>query len=99
LSTHNCQVPTPTPQTLEIEQQIRIFGITKPRIANVSMLEFMQEEQTPDNQTTILKIKAYGWFLRLNDVFDATFGSLSPFDITGNMADFQSSKRRIGEGT
>ncbi len=26
LSTHNCQVPTPTSQNLEIEQQIRIFG-------------------------------------------------------------------------
>ncbi len=26
LSTHNCQVPTPTSQNLELEQQIRIFG-------------------------------------------------------------------------
>jgi hypothetical protein len=26
LSAHNCQVPTPTSQNLEFEQQIRIFG-------------------------------------------------------------------------
>jgi hypothetical protein len=26
LSAHNCQVPTPTSQNLELEQQIRIFG-------------------------------------------------------------------------
>jgi hypothetical protein len=26
LSAHNCQVPTPTSQNLEVEQQIRIFG-------------------------------------------------------------------------
>jgi hypothetical protein len=25
-SAHNCQVPTPTSQNLDIEQQIRIFG-------------------------------------------------------------------------
>ncbi len=26
LSAHDCQVPTPTSQNLELEQQIRIFG-------------------------------------------------------------------------
>jgi hypothetical protein len=26
LSARNCQVPTPTSQTLELEQQIQIFG-------------------------------------------------------------------------
>ncbi len=26
LSAHNCQVPTPTSQNLEVEQQIQIFG-------------------------------------------------------------------------
>jgi hypothetical protein len=26
LSAHNCQVPTPTSQNLELEQQIRVFG-------------------------------------------------------------------------
>jgi hypothetical protein len=26
LSAHNCQVPTPTPQYLEVEPEIRIFG-------------------------------------------------------------------------
>jgi hypothetical protein len=26
LSAHNCQVPTPTSQNLELEQKIRIFG-------------------------------------------------------------------------
>ncbi len=26
LSAHNCQVPNPTSQKLELEQQIRIFG-------------------------------------------------------------------------
>jgi hypothetical protein len=26
LSAHSCQVPTPTSQNLEVEQQIRIFG-------------------------------------------------------------------------
>ncbi len=26
LSAHNCQIPTPTTQNLEVEQQIRIFG-------------------------------------------------------------------------
>ncbi len=36
LSTHDCQVPDPKSQTLEVEQQIWIFGITKSRISNGS---------------------------------------------------------------
>jgi hypothetical protein len=46
LTAHDCQVPTPTSQNLEVEQQIRIFGITISRIINVFMLELMHEEQT-----------------------------------------------------
>ncbi len=33
LSAHNCQVPTPTSQNLELEQKIRIFGATNSSIA------------------------------------------------------------------
>ncbi len=32
-------------QNLEVEQQIRIFEISKWRIANISMLELMHQEQ------------------------------------------------------
>jgi hypothetical protein len=46
LSAHDYQVLTPTDQNLEVEKKICIFGIAKSRIANVSMLELMHQEQT-----------------------------------------------------
>ncbi len=46
LSTHKCQVPTPTSQSQEVERPISIFGITKSTITNVSMLELTRQEQT-----------------------------------------------------
>ncbi len=44
LSARDCHVPTPASQNLEVGQQIWIFGITKSRIANVSILELVHRE-------------------------------------------------------
>jgi hypothetical protein len=46
LSAHGYQVPTPTSQNLGVKQRIRIFGIKKLRITNVSMLELFHQERT-----------------------------------------------------
>jgi hypothetical protein len=40
------QVPSPTSENQEVEQQIWTFKITKSRIPDASMLELMHQKQT-----------------------------------------------------
>jgi hypothetical protein len=54
---HNCQVPTPTSQNLEVAQQIWIFVTTKSRITNVSVVELTHQEQT--NSSIAWKIEIH----------------------------------------
>jgi hypothetical protein len=56
-SAHDCQVPTPTSPNQAVEQQMCVFGITKSRNTNASMLELMHQEQT--NSSIAWKIEIH----------------------------------------